>query len=141
MTMKPGGVAPLVEPPSIANSIFVLYITEMEKKMYVRDMQIGRKYLVDGVFKILKEKKEHIHKLSFGQTEASYDLTFYDPNSGIQTVSPLVDSIEQYGIDPDYDESPTCCCSSGGKKTRRKMKKRKSRKSRKARKSARKSRR
>ena len=101
----------------------------------VKEMQVGRKYLVDGDYKILRGKKEYPSKLG-GRYEAYYDLTFYDPDSGIETVSKNVEWIDQYEMDHDFYE-PTCshCVVSGGKKTRRKMKKRKPRKSRKTRKS------
>jgi uncharacterized protein (DUF2225 family) len=104
----------------------------------VKDMQIGRKYLVNGKYRILTRKKEHTYDTSaHGQDGASYDLKFKDGH-----VVPDVDYSQFYQMDPDFYEL-TCpgCAISGGKKTRRKMKKRKPMKSRKARKSARKSRR
>ena len=104
----------------------------------VKEMQVGRKYLVDGQYRILTRKKEYIYNTSsYGQDGASYDLKFKDGH-----VVNNVDYSQFYQMDPDFYES-TCssCAISGGTKTRRKMKKRKPRKSRKARKSARKSRR
>ena len=102
---------------------------ETAHEVMVRDMQIGKEYLVDGVPKKLIYKTDpqprHIHD------DPQYTLTFSDGSKKNKYW------YEKFMLLVKADGSR----SFGGKKTRRKIKKRKPNKSKKARKSAQKSRR